>query len=118
MPTDKDYQEYVQSVLKALGSAPDKLEKSEIQLGNKYRAAQERFGQICRDMDQIRNQMRQSEAQLRSLELQAADVQGRMAGLVECLIAYKFPEVDSTPPPKEPVKPPTSTKPTKAGRKS
>ena len=94
-PQQKQYTDYVASVLKALDSDPTSLNKDELRLATRHRKEMWNLNRLQKDIGQLHDQMHQAEARLRSLELQAADTQGKVSGFMEYLISLKFPEVDA-----------------------
>jgi len=107
MPIDQQrVQAYIQGVLKAAENDPKSLSKEEMRVAGKYRIESQRLQQVQQDISQMRDQIHQAEARLRSLELQAADVQGRATGLLDYLASAKFEEEaappDMMPPPGAP----------------
>jgi len=90
--SQQDIQMYVQNVLKQNEADPSKLTKEERRLAGKYAAESRRLGQIQQETSQLRDQIRQMEARVRSLELQAADSQGRANGFLDYMASAKFDE--------------------------
>jgi chromosome segregation ATPase len=110
MTEQQQKQQYLQTVLSNLGTAPEKLTKDELRLATKYQTEMQRLNQVQGELGQLRDQLRQGEARVRSLELQAADVQGKANGFLEYLTSLKF-EVDPVPTTSlKPVKDPTKEK--------
>jgi uncharacterized coiled-coil DUF342 family protein len=85
-------QQYVQKTLSEYSSKPEDLSKEERRLCKKYQEEANKLGQLHGEISQLRDQLRQGEARLKSLELQAADSQGRASGLLDYLISSKFDE--------------------------
>lgn len=92
MPSQQEVQAYLNHVLKMSEDSPEKLSKEERRLIDRYRRENQKLHQINSDISQIRDQIRQGEARLRSLELQAADTAGRAAAMLDYLAGLKFDE--------------------------
>jgi hypothetical protein len=102
--TPEQAQRYAQDVLHKLEKSPEALSSHEKRLAVKYREAANQSSQLNKDIEQLRNQIRQAEARLRSMELQLADSQGKANGLIDFLVSLKFeddPEVQAQRPPNE-----------------
>jgi hypothetical protein len=93
-PMARKYQEYVNGILQAAETKPDTLTSDEKRIAARHKKEMTRLMNLNGEISQIRDQMRQGEARLRSLELQAADTQGKVSGLLEYMISLKFPEVE------------------------
>lgn len=91
--------EYVQGVLGALEKSPGSLSKTERRFGAKYAETHQKVRQIEGELTQLREQIRQGEARIRSLELQHQAESGRAGGFLESLVSLKFDEDDATLPP-------------------
>lgn len=96
---------YIRKVMGALENDPDSLSSIEKQFGTKYATVIQRVRQVEADLTQTREQVRQGEARVRSLELQHQAESGRATGFLETLVSLKFesaPEVQTPPPPAPP----------------
>lgn len=83
-------QQYVQKVMADLQSDPDSLTGNERRFGSKYAEVLQRVRQIEGDLTQLREQVRQGEARIRSLELQHQGESGRAGAFLESLVSLKF----------------------------
>jgi hypothetical protein len=88
--SQQDIQMYVQNVIKQLEGDPSRLTKDERRLAGKYVVESRRLERIQQETSQLRDQIRQLEARVRSLELQAADSQGRANGFLDYMASLKF----------------------------
>jgi chromosome segregation ATPase len=83
-------QKYVQGVLSALENDPGSLSGTERRFGSKYAEVHGRVRQIEGDLTQLREQVRQAEARIKSLELQHQAESGRAGAFLESLVSLKF----------------------------
>lgn len=83
-------QAYVQQVLSDLEKDPGALNPTERQFGSKYAETYKRVRQIESDLTQLREQIRQGEARVKSLELQHQSEAGRATAFLESLVSLKF----------------------------
>jgi len=83
---------YVRQVVGALKDDPSSLSPKEKRFGSKYVEVLQRVQQIEGDLTQLREQVRQSEARVRSLELQHQSETGRASAFLESLVSLKFDE--------------------------
>ena len=88
----KQMEEYVQTVVGALEKDPTSLNAVEKRFGTKYVQSLQRVRAIEADLTQLREQIRQGEARVRSLELQHQSETGKTSAYVESLVALKFDE--------------------------
>jgi len=101
---------YLKSLMKRFEDNPDELNPVERRIIMKIRKSQQQLGQLSQDISQFRDQIKQGEARLRSLELQAKSEEGKIQGWVEFIVDEKFEPLDLTRPPaspnEEPMRPP------------
>ncbi len=83
-------QKYIQEVMTSLENDPSSLTGTERKFGSKYAEVSQRVRQIETDLTQLREQVRQAEARIRSLELQHQAENGRAAAFLESLVSLKF----------------------------
>lgn len=95
---------YVRELLQKFEKDRESLDAHTRRLIVKYKEAQQLGDRTLRDLEQMRNQIKQAEARARSIELQVADAQGKAAAMLEILISMKFEDeteaeknVDRTP---------------------
>ena len=81
---------YLKDVMESYDSQKDSLDPIERRLVGKYREAQSTADRVIQDLNQLRAQVKQAEARIRSLELQAADSQGKANGYLDFLVSMKF----------------------------
>jgi len=92
-PSQQEVQKYIQTVLNNLKSAPDMLTKEERRLGDRYQVEMSHMNQLNADIGSYRDQIRQADARLRSLELQLADSQGKASAYLDYLAALQFEDI-------------------------
>jgi hypothetical protein len=98
MPIDpKQADTYLRDLLQSFETKRDELDPHTRRLIIKYKEAQAKGEQLTRDIDQMKNQIKQAEARTRTLELQAADTLGKAAGYLEFLVSMKFEEEPAVP---------------------
>lgn len=85
-------EQYVQDTVKALEKDPNSLNAVEKRFGTKYVQSLQRVRAIEGDLTQLREQIRQGEARVRSLELQHQSETGKTSAYVESLVSLKFDE--------------------------
>lgn len=96
MPASKDEaRAYAKKVFALLDSEPDKLSDQELSLASKFKTSEDKLFAVRSDIDTIRQQVRQGEARLRSLELQAENEQGRCNGILDVMVDLKFGGVET-----------------------
>lgn len=83
-------QAYIQKVMGALENDPSTLSSTERRFGSKYSEVHQRVRQIENDLTQLREQLRQGEARVKSLELQHQAESGRATAFLESLVSLKF----------------------------
>lgn len=96
---DPRHAEYLKSVLQKMKEDPASLSSTENRLAGKYVHHSESTNSIAQDISQMRNQIQQAEARLRSLELQVERESGKAQNCVEILIEMKFEESKAPPAP-------------------
>lgn len=93
MPINQETaQAYVQSTLKKMEASPDALTEPERRLCRKYLKYRSIALQLQQDVQTLRNQIEQAEANIRSKELQVADNTGKASMAMEMMISMKFEE--------------------------
>jgi dsDNA-specific endonuclease/ATPase MutS2 len=109
-PVDqKQVQEYIDHGMKMLNENPASLEPHEKRLFTKLSKFSQTTQQAMKDAQDLKNQIEQAQARLRSVELQAENSQGSVNAYVDELVAAKFgiedpsqvappPQVAPTPP--------------------
>jgi len=97
-PSQQAVNQYITSVLDKFRTDPEKLSKDEKRLAGKYQNEMTRLERLNADVGQLRDQIRQGEARLRSLELQTADSQGKANAFLEYMASLKFDDMDVLPP--------------------
>ena len=96
MPIDpKQADAYVRQAIQQFLSDPQHLTEHERRLIRKYQKYNQVAQQAAQDAEQLRSQLRQGEARLRTVELQIADAQGKAEGFIEYLISSKFEDESS-----------------------
>jgi len=109
MPVDnKLASEYVKGLMKKLENDPDSLDNMHRRTLTKAKKAGAIIDQLNKDLSQIRDQIKQGEALLKSKELSLENEVGRHNGLLDLLVSLKFEEDEAPPDKKEldPSKPP------------
>jgi len=81
---------YLRELMQKFEQEKDSLDPYVRRLILKYKEAQGRGDKVLQDLDQLRNQIKQAEARVRSLELQAADIQGKATGFLDVLVSMEF----------------------------
>jgi len=97
-PSQQAVNQYITSVLDKFRTDPEKLSKDEKRLAGKYQNEMARLERLNADVGQLRDQIRQGEARLRSLELQTADSQGKTNAFLEYMASLKFEDMEGLPP--------------------
>jgi len=106
--TDEEKQEqgkrdkYAKAFLAKLDNSPDELTKFERRLGAKLQASRAQANQLIHDTNQLRDQIEQGKARLRSMELQLENAAGKTSGILETIIEIHFGSDEDMPP--EPAK--------------
>jgi hypothetical protein len=90
-------QAYLDSVMKTFADAPDKLSASERQLAEKCARGDQRVGALFNEISNLKNQIENSQARLRNLELTVEREQGAVNGFVELLVEGKFGRMEGGP---------------------
>jgi len=93
-------EEYLRKLHKQFADDPKSLDSWVYQLMVKRQDALDRSGKVSADIQQMRNQIMQADARLRSLELQLQESQGRANGYTDLLITSEFDK--AVPPEKKP----------------
>ena len=83
---------YLRELLGTFEKERDKLDPHVRRLILKYQETQAQGDRVTNEIEQLRNQLKQGEARLRSMELQATAVLGKAAGCLEVLVSMKFEE--------------------------
>jgi len=94
----KQADSYVRQALQQLQGDVNSLTEQERRLLRKYQKYDQMARQAGQDAEQLRSQIQQAEARLRSIELQIVDAQGKAAGFIEYLISAKFEDEASADP--------------------
>jgi len=91
MPVDQKIAEaYAKHVLQKLKTNPDELEEAERRMARKHQKYATLSQNAQQDLKSLQDQIKQAEARIRSLELQAVDHQGKANMALEMLISMKF----------------------------
>ena len=98
-PDPKIVQKYIDDAMKRLDENPDSLEKFERRLLSKIRKSSVSAQQSFKDLQDLRNQITQAEARLRSVELQAESYQGQVSAYIDEIVSLKFDLDEPLPPP-------------------
>jgi len=105
-PSNAEVQKYLDGALKKLEENPQSLEPFERRLLAKIKKASQSAQQAAKDTLDLKNQIAQAEARLRSLELQAENHQGAVNAYIDEIVAVRFNLEEPTV---EPVKVPEAT---------
>jgi chromosome segregation ATPase len=81
---------YLRELMQKFEKEKDSLEPYVRRLLLKYKDAQVKGEKVMQDLDQLKSQIKQAEARVRSLELQAADIQGKVTGFLDILVSMQF----------------------------
>lgn len=81
---------YARTFLNKLDNSPDELTKFEKRLGEKLKEHRSRADQLVQETNQMRDQLKQGEARLRSLELQLESAAGKANGVLETIVELHF----------------------------
>lgn len=103
-PSAKEIQKYIDGAMKRLDENPESLEPYERRLLAKIRMSSGAAQQAQKDIQDLKNQITQAEARLRSVELQAEGHQGAVSAYIDEVVSLKFNLEDPTIP-KAPVVP-------------
>jgi len=90
--------EFVKDLLKRFREDPAQFSKHERRLGTKYEATRDSANRTTGELEQLRNQIIQGEARVRSLELQAQAEFGKAEGFLESLVELTYDESPQKPP--------------------
>lgn len=96
---------YLRQLMKMSEDNPERLSPTERRIAGKIRLSQQRSTSINQDLSQLRDQITQGEARVRSLELQAKSEEGKIQALLDFVVEEKFePEeaMQNLPPPSPP----------------
>jgi chromosome segregation ATPase len=103
-PSPQEVQKYIDGAMKRLDEKPDSLEPYERRLLTKIRKSSGAAQQSMKDVQDLKNQITQAEARLRSVELQAESYQGSVNAYIDEVVSLKFnveeplPEATAKPP--------------------
>lgn len=97
-PTQQEIQRYIDGAMRRFDESPDSLEPYERRLLSKIRKASSAAQQSIKDAQDLRNQITQAEARLRSVELQAEGHQGAVNAYIDEVVTQKFGIEDAMPP--------------------
>lgn len=106
-PSGTEVRKYIDSAMKKLEENPKSLEPYERRLLSKIRKSSQAAQQAAKDCLDLRNQIAQAEARMRSLELQTENHQGSVNAYIEEIVYMKFnfDELVAAPPPPDSDKP-------------
>ena len=93
-PSQQAVSQYISTVLDKFRTDPEKLSKDEKRLAGRYQNEMAHLERLNADVGQLRDQIRQGEARLRSLELQTADSQGKANAFLEYMSSLKFEDTE------------------------
>jgi chromosome segregation ATPase len=94
----KKKEAYVEDFIRKVDKAPEELSKHELRIGTRFRSARENADKIGKDITQIKEQITQGEARLRSMELQVQQEVGKANGFLEAILAFNFDDDDEMSP--------------------
>ena len=111
-PDPKQVQKYLDQAMKVLEENPESLDKNERRMLLKVKKGSEAAQKADKDIGELKNQVTQAQARIKSLELVTENQQGYVNAYIEQLVEMKFDyeeELPSTPePPKEPEEDPSN----------
>lgn len=81
---------YVEEFIRKVDKAPADLSKHELRIGTRFKEARGKADQIGKDITQIKEQITQAEARVRSMELQVQQEVGKANGFLEAILAMAF----------------------------
>lgn len=89
-PSNQEVQKYIDGAMKRLDESPGSLEPYERRLLGKIKKASQGAQQSMKDVGDLKNQVAQAEARIRSLELQAENLQGSVNAYIDEIVSVKF----------------------------
>lgn len=89
-PSQEAVQAYLADGMKKLAESPSSLSKTEKRLLTKLKKTSDAAQQVLKDIQNMKGQISQAEARLRSLELQSENHQGAANAFVDELVSLKF----------------------------
>lgn len=98
----REVQRYLAELVTRAEKVPDSMGKYELRLVTKYKKMADATQNLLKDLQDLDNQIKQGQARLRSMELQAENCQGSVNMLVEELMDLKL-EAEASVPPEAPV---------------
>lgn len=102
-PSNQEVQKYIDGAMKRLEEKPETLEPYERRLLGKIKKASQGAQQAMKDVGDLKNQVAQAEARIRSLELQSENLQGSVNAYIDEIVSVKFNiEEPFNAPPKAP----------------
>ena len=102
-PSNAEVQKYIDASMKKLEENPASLEVYERRLLGKIKKASQAAQEALRGAQDLKNQIAQAEARMRTLELQTESHQGSVNAYVDEIVSMKFNiEESSVPTPPKP----------------
>jgi dsDNA-specific endonuclease/ATPase MutS2 len=89
-PSNTEVQRYIDSAMRKLDESPESLESYERRLLGKIKKASQAAQEAVKGAQDMKNQIAQAEARMRSLELQAENHQGSVNAYIDEIVSVKF----------------------------